>query len=243
MRPSRPRVDFAWGLQGLAALLPACDVIVIVDVLSFSTAVDVATARGAWILPFPYDRPDAAGYAKNHGAVLAQPRTAQGEQLSLSPQTLKAVVDGTRIVLPSPNGSMLSRKTGDVPTLAGCLRNATAIAQASLSQGGSIGFIAAGERWPDGSLRPAIEDLLRAGSIIEHMAGQLSPDAEAARAGYRALQDRLKDVIRGSRSGRELIDGGYAGDVEIAVEADVSRATPLLQGDAYHNVASASSFA
>ena len=236
MRPAQSCADFAWGLQGLAALLPDCDVVIIVDVLSFSTAVDVATTRGARILPLPYDHPDAAGYARKHGAVLAQPRMAGGEQLSLSPQTLKTATCGTRIVLPSPNGSMLSRETGRIPTLAGCLRNATAIAQASVSLGTSIGVVAAGERWPDGSLRPAIEDLLGAGSIIERMTGKLSPDAEAARAGYRALEDRLEDVIRESRSGRELIDAGYAGDVEIAVETNVSRATPLLQEDAYSNV-------
>ena len=226
-------VDFGWGLRGLQSLLPTSDVIVIVDVLSFSTAVDVAISRGAQVLPFPYGHSDAESYARRHGALLAQPRLAGGEQLSLSPETLKTVAHGTRIVLPSPNGSRLSRETGAVPTLTGCLRNAAPVAQAASSPGLSISVIAAGERWPDGSLRPAIEDLLGAGSIIQCMTTQLSPDAEAARSAYRALGDRIQDVIRESQSGRELIEAGFAGDVEIAIEADVSSVAPLLQGEAY----------
>ena len=233
MRPSRPDVDFGWGLKGLESLLAKSDAIVIVDVLSFSTAVDIATSRGASVLPFSYGHFDAESYAESRGAVLARPRSAVGGQLSLSPGTLKVVTSGTRIVLPSPNGSTLSRETGAVPTIAGCLRNASAIAQASSSLGLSIGVIAAGERWPDGSLRPAIEDLLGAGSIIQCMTARLSPDAEAARAAFLALRDRVQDVIRGSQSGQELIEAGYASDVEIAIEMDASPTVPLLHSDGY----------
>ena len=236
MNSSRPTVDFGWGLQGLLSLLATSDAIVIVDVLSFSTAVDIATSRGASILPFPYGHSDAESYAKSRGAVLAQPRSASGEQLSLSPETLNAVTSGTRIVLPSPNGSRLSRETGAVPTLAGSLRNAAAIAQAASSLGLCIGVIAAGERWPDGSLRPAIEDLLGAGSIIQCMRARPSPDAEVARAAFRVLHGRIQDVIRDSQSGRELIEAGYVNDVEIAIEMDASHTVPLLQSDGYSNV-------
>ena len=233
MSPSRPVVDFGWGLRGLLSLLPKSDVVVIVDVLSFCTAVDIATSRGARVLPFPHGHSDAESYAKSRGAMLARPRSAGGGQFSLSPETLKAVTSGTRIVLPSPNGSRLSRETAGVPTFAGCLRNAAAIAWASSLPGSSIGVIAAGERWPDGSLRPAIEDLLGAGAIIQNMTARPSPDAEAARAAFHALRNRLQDVIRDSQSGRELIEAGYAGDVETAVELDASRTAPFLHSDGY----------
>lgn len=237
MGRSRPSVGFSWGLRGLQSLLPESDVIVIVDVLSFSTAVDVATSRGAEVLPFPYGHSDAESYARSRGAVLARPRSTGGAQLSLSPETLKTVANGARIVLPSPNGSRLSRETGAVPTLTGCLRNAAAVAEAASSLGPSIGVIAAGERWPDDSMRPAIEDLLGAGSIIQRMTARLSPDAEVARSAYRALRDRIRDVVRDSQSGRELIEAGYAGDVEIAIEVDTSSVTPLLREDAYVDAA------
>ncbi len=160
-------VDVAWGLNGLQSLAPTSDVVVIVDVLSFSTAVDIAVGRGAVILPYPYDEASAPTFAEEQNAVLAQPRRAGGGQLSLSPSSLESLVPGTRLVLPSPNGSMLSRETGSLPTLAGCLRNTSAVARQALSLGRSIAVIAAGERWPDGSLRPALEDLLGAGAIVD----------------------------------------------------------------------------
>ena len=43
-------------------------------------------------------------------------------------------------------------------------------------------------------------------------------------------------MIRDSQSGQELIEAGYAGDVEIAMEMDVSHTVPLLQSDGYSNV-------
>jgi 2-phosphosulfolactate phosphatase len=228
-----------WGLAGIEALRERVAVFVIVDVLSFSTAVDVAVSRGAIVYPFPYGEQVAAQIAADRvGAVLAQPRRAGGGQFSLSPVTLSAVPRGTKLMLPSPNGSRLSVVCGAIPVLTGCLRNAAAVAKSArtIASGGAVGVVPAGERWPDGSLRPAIEDLLGAGAILDRMGLPCSPEAQVARDAYRTAGQELANLIRASVSGRELVDRGFSGDVELALEQDVSTSAPILAEGAYRAV-------
>lgn len=53
-----------WSLQGLAALLADSDAIIIVDVFSFSTCVEIATARGATVFPYNGKREELDEFAK-----------------------------------------------------------------------------------------------------------------------------------------------------------------------------------
>ncbi|MGO1076180.1 2-phosphosulfolactate phosphatase [Inquilinus sp. CA228] len=225
-----------WGMAGVEALRDRVAVLVIVDVLSFSTAVDVAVSRGAAVLPFPHGDDSAARLAAERaGAVLARPRRAAGGQLSLSPVSLLEIPAGTRLMLPSPNGSRLSLAGGGTPVLAGCLRNAAAVARAArgLAQGANIGVVPAGERWPDGGLRPAIEDLLGAGAVIDALALPCSPEAQVARDAWRTASADLPRLIRASVSGRELVDAGFPRDVDLALDQGVSSFAPLLVDGAY----------
>lgn len=235
-----------WGQAGVEALAPISDVVIIVDVLSFSTCVDIATARGASILPFSRKDDSAHQYAGEQNALLASPRRTAGREVgqtsgtpvySLSPASLLTITSGTRLVLPSPNGATLSGKTGATPTLAGCLRNAQAVARAATSFGTRIAVIPAGERWPDGTLRPAIEDWLGAGAIIHALAGERSPEAELAAAAFQHahMGGHLATLIERASSGKELIAEGFADDVRLACELNISDAVPHLHNGAYEN--------
>jgi 2-phosphosulfolactate phosphatase len=232
-------VDLEWGRAGAERLRDKVALLIVVDILSFSTAVDIATGRGAIIHPFAYgDRAAAERAAAALGAQLAAPRRAGGGQLSLSPRTLAEIAPGTRLMLPSPNGSRISLATGDVSTVAGSLRNVAAIAAwARRTVQGDIGVIPAGETWPDGSLRPAIEDLLGAGAIVDALDLPVTPEAEIAREAFRSAGARLGPLIRSSISGRELLDDGFDEDVELALACNASHAVPLLVDGAYRNVA------
>jgi 2-phosphosulfolactate phosphatase len=221
-----------WGLEGVEQLAPISDVVIIVDVLSFSTCVDIAVQRGATVYPYHWRDQSAETFAAAVDAELAQPRR-QRARYSLSPASLTALPAGMRLVLPSPNGSTLSLATGSTPTLAGCLRNAYAVAMAARDLGRRIAMVPGGERWPNGHLRAAYEDWVGAGAIISHLGGTRSPEAEAAAAAFLAAKSDLGARLRLCGSGRELIERGFEEDVALASALDVSACAPMLVDGAY----------
>ena len=158
---------------------------------------------------------------------------------SLSPATLASAPAPSKLVLPSPNGSSIAASFDGV-VVACALRNFTAVADWLHERAGTpdepVTVIASGERWPDGSLRPALEDLLGAGAVLsalDTMGGHvLSPEAEAAVATFRGTTS-VPDAVRCCASGLELSLGGFDADVEIAVELDASTAVPVLSGGAF----------
>ena len=124
-------VELEWGAGGVEALAGCVDHLVLIDVLSFTTCVDVALEQGASVLPWRWHNPTAEAYARERGARLAQRREAAGEGgLSLSPGSLRTLQAGEAVVLPSPNGATLSVLARGHPSVwAGCLRNASALAR------------------------------------------------------------------------------------------------------------------
>jgi 2-phosphosulfolactate phosphatase len=229
---------FEWGTSGAQALAAGVDVLVIVDVLSFTTAVEVALTRGAVVYPYRYRDDSAATFALRIRAELAvtRERVSREAPYSLSPASLSSIPMDTRLVLPSPNGSAISVLAAELgrPILAGCLRNAAAVAAAAHDRGDVIGVIASGERWGDGSLRPAYEDLVGAGAIIDGLpVDGRSPEAEAAVSAFLASREHLQDCLLNCASGRELVTLGYAADVQIASELNVSDTVPVFRSGAY----------
>jgi 2-phosphosulfolactate phosphatase len=102
----------------------------------------------------------------------------------------------------------------------------------SAEPGDAVAVVAAGERWPGGSLRPAVEDLWGAGAFIEALVrrgvGGLSVEASTALAAYRSVADDLASALRDCASGRELHAHGFPGDVEVAAQAGAGGAVPVL---------------
>ena len=169
-----------------------------------------------------------------------------------------------RVVLPSPNGSSIAFGLADsgCTVVGACLRNRTAVARWLQAQGGTVAVVAAGERWPDGSLRPAAEDLWGAGAVLALLPRDgLSPEALLAADAFRAVvgevvrdstapgsPDRgpfvhglprpdplLATALRDCASGRELATAGFAEDVDVAAELDASDVVPVLADGAFHD--------
>lgn len=217
-----------WAMRGLAAIGTDADAVVIVDVLSFSTAVDVAVSRGASVFPYRWNDASAAAFAAERGAVLAGSRRAGGPY-TLSPASLRSIPRGTRLVLPSPNGSALAAVAGDIPVFTACLRNAPAVARRVAECGQRIAVVAAGEHWADGALRPCLEDWIGAGAVLAELRGSRSPEAKAAIAAFRSVRDDLAGALSECGSGRELVERGFAEDVEMAAKYAISDAAPTLR--------------
>jgi 2-phosphosulfolactate phosphatase len=211
----RHLVRLEWGPSGSVALARHAReagsevVVVVVDVLSFTTCVSVAVDRGIRVRPYPWKDASAVAFAAAHGAVLAHPRgpaQASGRPgaaprsgsagvVTLSPGSIRAAEGLTDLVLPSPNGSTVSARLADTgaEVVAACLRNRTAVARhladrftASPNRPPVLLLVPSGERWPDDSLRPAAEDLWGVGAVadafvrrLEHRAGPLLLSPEA----------------------------------------------------------------
>ncbi|MFJ7067562.1 2-phosphosulfolactate phosphatase [Streptomyces sp. NPDC101115] len=219
--------------------------VVVLDVLSFTTAVGVAVEAGTAVLPYRWRDESAVAYARAQGAALAVGRSevTAAHPWSLSPAALRAAPAPERLVLPSPNGSTVAAEAaaGRAAVVAASLRNRTAVAHWLAEHGyGTAGrpltVIASGERRPDGSLRHALEDLLGAGAVLaalrEAGAATLSPEATAAATLWAATEDPVA-ALHGCDSGRELYAYGYPQDVEVAAEIDASAVVPVLVDGAF----------
>ncbi|MFE4698704.1 2-phosphosulfolactate phosphatase [Streptomyces sp. NPDC056738] len=247
-------IRFEWGHAGARCLAAEAACLVMVDVLSFTTAVSVAVQAGSRVLPFWLPPANATAaeragaemaaaiYARQSGARLAGARSAitLDESWSLSVAQMRRAPFASRLVLPSPVSSTITAAARPgAPVIAACLRNITAVGSWITSHGYGtperpVAVIAAGEQWPDGSLRPALEDLLGAGALISDLhaqgAGPLSAEAAAARACGECTAD-IPHAITVSVSGRELALAGSAEDVAIAIEEDTCPVVPVLDGD------------
>ena len=221
-----------WGIYGVTQLAPISDVTIIVDILSFSTCVEIATNRGATIFPYRWQDDTAIAYARSVNAILASRQRTTSDRYSLSPSDLSQIPIGTRLVLPSPNGATLMQ-TEKTLTLAGCLPNCQAIAEFAQSCGAKIAAIPAGEKWEDGSLRPSLEDAIGAGAILSYMQGKPSPEAKAAIAAFEMFRADLALVLNECSSGKELISRGFRSDLELAADLNASNCIPIYRDRAY----------
>lgn len=239
-------VRLDWGPTGGVAVARGADLVVVVDVLSFTTTLTIAVARGTRVYPFAWQDERASSFAAERDAVLAVGRfdTAGLDEPppSLSPSRMLTTAPVERLVLPSPNGSTICAALDDlagVTVVGASLRNRAAVARwlrQRMSDGAVVAFVPAGEHWPDGSLRPGLEDLWGAGAVVGLLGSSgstVSPEAQHAAASYTTVAGDLPAALTACASGRELVAVGYGADVEAAAELDVDDVVPVLTADGF----------
>lgn len=234
------RCRFDWGRRGVRQAAERGDILVIVDVLSFSTATITAVHYGGFIYPCSLEE-DAIALAQHIGGEAAVSRydVPQRGRFSLSPTTYLHLEPGTRIILDSPNGATCSRYAGQVPFLfVGALVNAKAVAAVVSSlldehRELSVTVIACGERWKtpseDGALRVAIEDYLGAGAILSYLSQEKSPEARVCEGAFVQVRDDLPAMLWECGSGHELREKGFREDVQHAARLNAYETVPHMR--------------
>jgi 2-phosphosulfolactate phosphatase len=193
------QVRLEWGVAGLARLAPA-DIVVVVDVLRFSTTVIDAVERGDGC-PL-----DAAAHAISiNGAPVAE-----------------AAADGGALVLLGGlrNASAVAAAVLAEQERRGARTSITVIAAGELSPGDGTLRFAVEDQLGAGAIVEAL------GSLgIDHT----SPDAAVAAESFRALRRAVKHLLTASGSGLELIGRGLRDDVLAAAAVDAASAVPVLR--------------
>ena len=216
---SRYQVRFEWGIDGLARLAPA-DVVIVVDVLRFSTTVTDAVARG---IAVPLDA-DADAVSIN-GARVARAAAASGALVVLGCLRNAAAVG--RLVLAE---QQRRARRASVAVIA-----AGELVEAGESAGTSIRFAGQGAGT---SMRFAIEDLLGAGAVVQALVDvgidHSSPEAAVASEAFGGLQGALRHLLTASGSGQELIARDRRDEVLTAAELDAVDTVPVLRDGTFH---------
>ncbi len=229
-------VRLEWGAAAIRELGPKADCIIVIDIMSFSTCVSIAVERGGIIYPYPWRNETAQRYGEERGAEVASGKRRFADGWSLSPQSMLRVTDGLKLVLPSPNGSACTFLARDLGKTVYCasLRNLRATASAC-RQHERVLVVPCGERWADdNSLRPSFEDHLAAGGLVSALGrADASPEARAAALAYDGLGTARGQALAACGSALELIERGFAGDVALCLEENVSRTACRLEGDRF----------
>lgn len=197
----RYQVRMEWGAAGLARLAPS-DVVVVVDVLRFSTTVTDAVARGDAV---PLD--ESAHAVSLNGAAVAEAAEAAGAVVLLG------CLRNARAVAHAVMSEQ--RRRGDRTSIAviaaGELAGRDAGAPLRFSVEDQLG---AG----------AVVDALGALGI-DHT----SPEAAAACESFRGLRSAVRHLLTASGSGQELVDQGRRDEVMAAAAVDAESVVPVLR--------------
>jgi 2-phosphosulfolactate phosphatase len=237
-------VHLDWTVDGMKMALQAGRIIVVADILRFSSAVTTAIANGFTIYPVA----DQAEIERRARQVGGNAGGRSGEaRFSLSPLSYLNVRPKAqrKVVLWSPNGAACASLVGPRHrAYIGCLLNARALGRRlerlARQRRRGITLIAAGEQQAidtgerilydvKASRRVfAIEDYLGCGAIISNIRLPRSAEALTCELAYRACRDRLRELMLGSFSGRFLQQKGLTTDVLWASQVNRYKVIPVI---------------
>lgn len=200
---SRYQVRFEWGVAGLERLA-ASDVVVVVDVLRFSSTVTDRVAVGEAV---PLDA--AARAVSLNGAAVA----SRAAELGGGPTVVLGCVRNAAAVADAVLSEQHRRAARTSVAVIAC---------------GELPV-----RTDGAAPRFAVEDLLGAGAVIDALSARgldhTSPEAAVACEAFRGLRGAMRHVLTASGSGQELVERGARDEVLAAAEVDAAASVPILR--------------
>lgn len=195
------QVRLEWGVDGLARLA-ASDIVIVVDVLRFSSTVTDAAARGEDVA-----LDEAAQAVSLNGAAVAEAAAATGAVVMLGALRNASAVARAALAEQGRRGVRTS-----IAVIAAGERD-------SRESGAALRF-AVEDHLGAGAVIDALGTL-----GIDHTA----PDAAVAAEGFRALRGAVRHLLTASGSGQELIARGLRDEVLAAATIDAASVVPVLR--------------
>lgn len=206
------QVRFEWGVAGLARLAPA-DIVVVVDVLRFSSTVTDAVASGASV-----SLADAVSWSRN-GAAVVTAATATG---------------ATVLIGSLRNASAVARTVLEIQNRRQQRTSVTVIAAGELTDAGELRF-AVEDQLGAGTIIAALSDL-----GADHTSPEAAAVCESARGLRRAMRHLLtasgsgKELAIGVAVTERIEAAGLVPtSTTAAAEVDATDAVPVLEDGAF----------
>lgn len=198
------QVRFDWGVDGLRRLAPS-DVVIVVDVIGFTSRAVEAVARGE-------DVAIAGSGSVSEGAVVAEAAAA----LAHGPLVLAGALRNAAAVATAVLSEQVRR--GGRTSIA-----VVATGESDAAADGRTRF-AVEDLLGAGAIIAALSDL-----GIDHS----SPEAVATAESFRALRRAVKHLMTASGSGRALEGSPHHADVRAAAKIDDADVVPVLRGGVF----------
>jgi 2-phosphosulfolactate phosphatase len=192
-------INCCWGFKLDAKVIFSYDVCIIVDVLSFSTSLDLLL------------------------------HTKQNTENILASTHLIRKFSSKKLKITSPVGLPQQLKLHKKPVLVGCMRNARAVARIARQLGNTVLVIPMGDKLSDDEFKTCSEDFIAAGAIISYMKGTRSPESNAAQDIYNSSKGDIEEMVKLSSSARQMILKGFSIEVDQACQFNKSKHVPLLE--------------
>lgn len=214
-------------------------VVIVIDVLRFTTSVAVAFDHGVTEVVPTETIQEARAYGAQ-GYLTAAERngqTVEGFHFGNSPFSfMQAQLQGARLAVTTTNGTQAihaARKAWRIVT--GSFANQQVLCQWLLAQQRPVVLLCSGWKF-----NPNLEDTLFAGAMVEQLAHHgytLLDDASTiARALYRAASEDKRFYIQNSTHFRRLIELGLQRDVKYCLRANTHPVVPVYDGTRLLNV-------